>query len=49
MPSARDYPMQEEDGVADSSEADRDAVEGSEDLWSMSREFIYRHHVVLRE
>ena len=41
--------MQEEGGVADSSESDRDAVEVREDFMSMSGECIYRHHLVARE
>ena len=36
-------------GVANVSEADRDAVEAGEDFWSMSGEFLYRHHVTPRE
>ena len=31
------------------SSADRDAVEAREDFWSMSGEFISRHHVAPRE
>ena len=41
--------MQEECGVADFSEADRDDMEAREDFCSMSGEFIYRHHVMFRE
>ena len=47
--SARDNSLQEEGGVADVSEADRDAMEAREDFWSMSGEFIYDHHVVPSE
>ena len=36
-------------GVVDSSEADRDAVEAKEDVWSTSGEIIYHHHVMPRE
>ena len=38
--------LQEEEGVADSSEADRDAMEARGDLWSMSGDFFYHHHVM---
>ena len=37
--------MHEEGGYADMSEADRDAVGAKEDIWSMSGEFVDRHHV----
>ena len=47
--SARDSCLQEEGGVADFAEADLDAVEVKRDIWCMSGEFVYRHHVVLRE
>ena len=43
---ARGDSLQEEGGVAEFSEADRDAMEAREDVWSMSGEFIYRHNVV---
>ena len=46
--SARDNCLQE-DGVADISEAARDAVEASGDLWSMSGNLLQRHHVVPRQ
>ena len=39
LQSARSDSMQEEVGVADSSEADRDAIEARADFWSMSEEF----------
>ena len=39
---------QEEGGVADSSDADRDAVEAREDVWRMSGEFLFRHQVMSR-
>ena len=42
---ARGDSLQEKTGVADASEADRDAMEVRKDIWSMSGEFIYRHHV----
>ena len=45
----RDDSLQEEDGVADFSEADPDAMEAREDFQSVSWEFVYRHHVVPRE
>ena len=41
--------MQEESGVADFAEADRDAVQVREDFWTLSGEFICRHHVMLWE
>ena len=41
--------LQEEVGVADCAEADRDAVKVREDFWRMSGKFIYRHHVMSRE
>ena len=44
--SARDITLQEGGVVADSSEGDRDATE---DFWSLSGEFGYRHRVVPRK
>ena len=49
LQSARCDSLQEEGGVADFSEADRDAMEVMEDFWSMSGENIYRHNVTPRE
>ena len=45
---ARVDSLQEEGGVADISEADRDAMEAREDFWSMSGDPVYRHHVTPR-
>ena len=39
---------EEEEGVADSSEADRDAMEARGDSRSMSGDFFYHHHVMPR-
>ena len=47
--SARGNSLQEEDGVADFSEADRGAMEAREDFRCMSVELVYRHHVMPRE
>ena len=47
--SAKGDSLQEEGSVADISEADREAVDAKEDVWSMSGDFTYRHHVVPRE
>ena len=47
---ARGDSLQEEGGVTDFSEADRDAVEAREDFWSVSGFiFLNRHHVMHRE
>ena len=46
---ARDNSTQEEGGVADFFEADGDAMETRQVFWSMSAEFIYRHHDMPRE
>ena len=46
---ARVDSLQEEGGVADISEADRDAMEAREAFWSMSGDSICRHHVMPRE
>ena len=50
MQCSRGDSFQEEGGVSDFAEADRDAAEARKDFWSMSGElFIYRHHVMPRE
>ena len=36
-------------GVADFSEADRDALEARREFWTVSEEFSLRHHVMPRE
>ena len=46
---ARSDSGEEESGVADVSEADRDPMKATEDFRSMLGEFIYRHHVMPRE
>ena len=46
---ARVDSLQEERGVADTSEDDSDAVEAREEFWSVSGEFLDRHHVMPRE
>ena len=40
LQGARRDPSQEDGGVADASEADRDPMEAREDVWSMSAEFF---------
>ena len=46
---ARVDSLQEEHGVADTSEDDRDAVEAREEFWNVSGEFLDRHHVMPTE
>ena len=46
---ARGHFLQEEGGVADFSEADRDAMEAREDILSMSVFFFGRQHVMPRQ
>ena len=43
---AKSDSLQEEGGVADFSEADRDAKAARRDFWSMTCGYIYRHHVM---
>ena len=46
---ARGGSLQDENGLVDTAEADRGAVEAREDFWSVSGDLIYRHHIMPRE